>query len=145
MDCTILRVSRTPAPGRNLMTVNLDILWEHYRDERDLPYIASDTGKVLSQLLKDLRPAFEQECITFSFRESVIEPGSQAKPRLLVNGRLFDDLLLEVAGEQRQCEGRRWEMSQPVSFSRVSVNNAIYTSVPELLFRKALLRAAGII
>ncbi len=127
------------------MVVNLDILWEHYRVDGDLPFISSDTGKVLSQLLEELRPAFEQECIALSFRESVIEPGSQSKPRLLINGHLFDDVLLEVAEEQRRCEGRRWEMSLPISFPKVSVNNRFYTSAPELLFRKALLRAAGII
>ncbi|HVP95196.1 MAG TPA: DUF2703 domain-containing protein [Methanoregulaceae archaeon] len=127
------------------MVVNVDILWEHYGYQNDLPYIASDTGKVLSQLLKDLVPALEQEGIALSFRDVVLEPGSPVKPRVLMNGRLFDDVLVEVAGEQRQCEGRRWEMGLPVSFPTVSVNNMSYTSVPELLFRKALLRAAGII
>ena len=127
------------------MVVNLDMLWEHYRDQADLPYIASDTGKLLSQLLKDLVPAFEKEGITLSLHDRVLEPGSQEKPGLLINGRLFGDVLLEVAGEQRECEGRRWEMSLPISFPAVSLYNVPYTSVPELLLRKALLRAAGII
>jgi hypothetical protein len=127
------------------MVVNLDMLWEHYRDQANLPYIASDTGKLLSQLLKDLIPAFEKEGITLSFHERVLEPGSQVKPGLLVNGRLFRDVLLEVAGEQRECEGRRWEMGLPISFPTVSIQDVPYTSVPDLLLRKALLRAAGII
>jgi hypothetical protein len=127
------------------MVVNLDIEWEHYRDQADLPYVASDTGKGLSQLLKDLMPAFEKEGITLSLRDLVLEPGSGAEPKLLVNGRLFGDVLLEVAGEQRECEGRRWEMSLPISFPTVSLHDTGYTSVPELLLRKALLRAAGII
>jgi hypothetical protein len=126
------------------MVVNLDMLWEHYCDQADLPYIASDTGKSLSQLLKDLVPAFEKEGITLSLRDRVLEPGSRATPDLLVNGRLFGDVLLEVAGEQRECEGRRWEMGLPISFPSVSLNNVPYTSVPELLLRKTLLRAAGI-
>jgi hypothetical protein len=127
------------------MVVNLDMLWEHYRDQADLPYIASDTGKLLSQLLKDLVPAFEKEGITLSLHDRVLEPGSQVKPGLMINGRLFGDVLLEVAGDQRECEGRRWEMGLPISFPTLSLHNVPYTSVPELLLRKVLLRAAGII
>jgi hypothetical protein len=127
------------------MAVKLDMEWEHHGGQDDLPYIASDTGKGLSQLLQELGPAFKQEGIALSFHDSVLLPGSREKPRLRVNGRLFDDILLEVAGEQRQCEGRRWEMGLPVSFATVLLHNVPYTSVPELLLRKALLRASGII
>lgn len=134
-------------PGADvaMMVVKLEMVWEHQGGQDDLPYIASDTGKVLSQLLQELGPAFEKEGITLSFHDSVLEPGSPVKQTLTVNGRSFDDVLLEVAGEQRQCEGRRWEMCLPISFQVVFLHNAPYTSVPELLLRKALLRAAGII
>jgi len=128
-----------------MMVVTLDMVWKHYGGQDDLPYITADSGKGLSQLLHELGPAFEREGIAPSFHDSVLDPDSGEKPGLLVNGRSFDDVLLEVAGEQRQCEGRRWEMSLPVSFPTVSVHNIPYTSVPELLLRKALLRAAGII
>jgi len=127
------------------MVVTLDLVWEHYGGQDDLPYIASDSGKGLSQLLHELGPAFLREGITLSIHDLVLDPDSGKRPGLLANGRSFDDVLIEVAGEQRQCEGRRWEMSLPVSFPTVSLHNIPYTSVPELLLRKALLRAAGVI
>ncbi len=127
------------------MVVTLDLVWEHRGGQDDLPYIASDTGKGLSQLLQELGPAFEKEGISLSFHDSVLSGDTGGEPRLLVNGRSFDDVLLEVAGEQRLCEGRRWEMGLPVILPTVLLHDVPYTSVPELLLRKALLRAAGII
>ena len=123
----------------------LDILWKRHRDQKDLPYITSDTGKVLSELLQELGPALEKEGIALSFHENIIDDLSPVKPGLMMNGRSFDDLLHDVAGEQRRCEGRRWEMSLPVTFPNVNIDNESYFSVPELLIRKALLRATGII
>jgi hypothetical protein len=127
------------------MIRKLGILWEHTPDLAEIPVITSDSGKTFCELLREIRPALIDEGIVLKFTTSPITGITGKISRVTINGRLLEEILLEVAKEQRYCEGRRCEMNSPVSFPVVSHGNTEYQSVPELIIRKVLLRAAGII
>ena len=123
----------------------LEISWEHGHGLTEVPVITSDTKKTFCELLKELAPAFEQEGIVLKFLSEESPDSPERSSRVTLNGRALEDLLVEVAGEQRQCEGRRCEMDKPLIFPFVLQNEVQYISVPELIIRKIFLRAVGII
>ena len=127
------------------MTRTLEIYWEHTPDLAEVPVITSDTKKTFCELLKELMPAFEQEGIVLKFTSRPVTSEGGAQSRVTLNGRPLGDLLVEVAEEQRRCEGRRCEMSTPVTFPVLSHRDLHYQGVPDLIIRKVLLRACGVI
>lgn len=127
------------------MTRTLEIVWEHSPDLTEIPVITTDTNKTFCELLKDLGPAFETEGILLRFTSLPSSNAMGGQNRVSLNGRALEDLLIEVAEEQRHCEGRRCEMSTPVTFPVISHGNNQYQGVPDLIIRKVFLRASGII
>jgi hypothetical protein len=128
------------------MTIRtLEIVWEHTPELAEIPVITTDTNKTFCELLKDLGPAFETEGILLKFTSRPLTSGMDVQNRVTLNGRALDDLLIEVAAEQRHCEGRRCEMSTPITFPEISHGDNLYQGVPDLIIRKVLLRASGII
>jgi hypothetical protein len=127
------------------MIRTLEIEWEHSPDLDEVPVITSDTKKTFCGLLRELRPAFEREGIILRFASMPITGPAGRQCRVTLNGRLLGDLIMEVAEEQRLCEGRRCEMNIPVSFPDILMGNIQYRSVPDLILRKVFLRACGII
>jgi hypothetical protein len=131
--------------GEVTMPKSLKIIWEHTPDQKDIPFITSDTKKTFFELLSELKQAFVAEDIILEFSEVVTPDKGNHPNRVTLNGRLLDEILREVADEQRSCEGKRYEMNLPISFPAVIRNSSTYTAVPELLLRKVFIRAAGII
>jgi hypothetical protein len=127
------------------MIRTLEIVWEHSPELTEIPVITTDTNKTFCELLKDLGPAFETEGILLMFTSRLLTRGMGGQNRVSLNGRELEDLLIEVAAEQRHCEGRRCEMSTPVTFPVISHGNTQYQGVPDLIIRKVFLRASGII
>jgi hypothetical protein len=127
------------------MIRTLEIVWEHTPDLSEIPVITTDTNKTFCELLKDLRTAFEKEGILLTFTSRPVTGAVGAQSRVILNGRALEDLLVEVAAEQRHCEGRRCEMNTPITFPVVSHGDNTYQGVPDLIIRKVLLRASGII
>ena len=127
------------------MIRTLEIVWEHTPDLAEIPVMTTDTNKTFCELLKDLRPAFEKEGILLTFTSRPVTGAVGTQSRVILNGSALEDLLVEVAAEQRHCEGRRCEMNTPITFSVISHGDNPYQGVPDLIIRKALLRASGII
>jgi hypothetical protein len=127
------------------MIRTLEIVWEHTPDLSEIPVITTDTNKTFCELLKDFRPAFETEGILLTFTSRPVTGAVGAQSRVILNGRALEDLLVEVATEQRHCEGRRCEMNTPITFPVISHGDNRYQGVPDLIIRKVLLRASGII
>ncbi len=127
------------------MTRTLEIYWEHTPDLAEVPVITSDTKKTFCELLKELKPAFEQEGIVLKFTSRPVTSAGGEQSLVTLNGRPLGDLLVEVAEEQRYCEGRRCEMCTPVTFPVLSHRDLQYQSVPDLIIRKVFLRASGVI
>ncbi|MEI6841276.1 MAG: hypothetical protein WCK53_08420 [Methanomicrobiales archaeon] len=127
------------------MNKTLTIFWEHTPDLSEIPLITSDTNKTFCELLKSLRPALEQEGIILRFTSRSVTGAVNAQSQVTLNGRSLGDLLIEVAEEQRRCEGRRCEMATPITFPILPHGNIPYQRVPDLIIRKVLLRASGII
>jgi hypothetical protein len=127
------------------MIWTLEICWEHTPDLPEVPVITQETKKTFCELLKELKSAFEQEGIVLKFTSRPITHAADAETRLTLNGRSFGDLLVEVAEEQRQCEGRRCEMGYPITFPTIPHGDIHYQCIPDLIIRKVLLRASGII
>lgn len=111
----------------------------------EVPVITSDTGKTFCELIRELRQAFETEGIVLKFTSSVITNPTETQGMVTLNRRRLEDLLLEIAKEQRQCEGRRCEMVVPITFPVVIKGKILYQKVPDLILRKVFLRAAGVI
>jgi hypothetical protein len=126
------------------MSERLEIIWEHSPDQKDILFLASDTGKTFCELLSELKPAFVEEDIILKFSQALVTDQGIHPNRVTLNGRPLDEILREVAEEQRRCEGRRYEMNLPINFPAVSRGSLTYTVVPELLLRKVFIRAAGI-
>jgi|APIni6443716594_1056825.scaffolds.fasta_scaffold497832_1 hypothetical protein len=127
------------------MTRTLEICWDHTPELAEVPVITSDTKKTFCELLKELMPAFEQEGIVLTFTSRPVTSAGGGQSQVTLNGRPLGALLVEVAEEQRHCEGRRCEMDTPVTFPVLSHRDLPYQSVPDLIIRKALLRASGVI
>jgi hypothetical protein len=127
------------------MIKTLEIIWEHTPDMEEVPVITSNTKKTFCILIKELRPAFEKEDIVLKFISRPITDPDRMQSRLTLNGRSLWDIIMEVAGEQRLCEGRRCEMNTPVRYPLVVVRDIQYQSVPDLVLRKVFLRACGLI
>lgn len=127
------------------MIRTLTIEWEHTPDLAEVPVITSDTKKTFCGLLMELRPAFEREGIILNFSSMPITGPVGGQCRVTLNGRSLGDLIREVAGEQRLCEGRRCEINIPVSFPDILIGKIPYRGVPDLILRKVFLRACGII
>jgi len=123
----------------------LEILWEHTPGLAEIPVITSDTKKTFCGLIRELMPAFEQEDIVLKFLSRPVTSSEGIVSRVTLNGRRLEDLLVEVAEEQRLCEGRRCEMGTPVTFPLILMGDIQYQCVPDLIVRKVLLRASGII
>jgi hypothetical protein len=127
------------------MTRTLEIFWEHTPDLAEVQVIKSDTKKSFCELMNELMPAFEQEGIVLKFTSGPITSEARAQSQLTLNGRSLGDLLVEVAEEQRCCEGRRCEMGRPITFTVIPHGDIQYQQVPDLIIRKVFLRASGII
>jgi len=127
------------------MTITLEICWEHTPYLPEVPVITPDTKKTFCVLLKELKAAFEQEGIILKFTSRPITCAADGETQLTLNGRSFGDLLVEVAEEQRHCEGRRCEMGNPITFPTITHGDIQYQCIPDLIVRKVLLRASGII
>jgi len=127
------------------MIRTLEIIWEHTPDLEEVPVMTSDTKKTFCELTRELRPAFDQEDIVLKFISRPITGTNGMQSRLILNGRPLWDIIMEVAGEQRLCEGRRCEMGTPVRYPLVVVRDIQYQSVPDMVLRKVFLRACGII
>jgi hypothetical protein len=127
------------------MIRTLEIVWEHSPELTEIPVVTTDTNKTFCELLKDLGPVFEMEGILLRFTSRPLTSGLGGQNRVSLNGRALEDLLIEVAAEQRHCEGRRCEMDTPVTFPVISHGNNQYQGVPDLIIRKVFLRASGII
>jgi hypothetical protein len=123
----------------------LEISWEHRSGLAEVPVITSDTKKTFCELLKELKPAFEQEYIVLKFSSKEVPDERGQESRVILNKRSLEELLAEVAGEQRHCEGRRCEIGKPLTFPFVLKGDIQYLSVPDLIIRKIFLRAVGII
>jgi hypothetical protein len=123
----------------------LEISWEHRPGLTEIPVITSDTKKTFCELLKELKPAFEHEYIILKFSSKEVPGETGQESKVILNRRSLEELLTEVAGEQRQCEGRRCEMGKPLTFPFVLKGDIQYLSVPDLIIRKIFLRAVGII
>jgi hypothetical protein len=128
-----------------MMIRTLEIVWEHSPELTEIPVITTDTNRTFCELLKDLGPAFETEGILLRFISLPLAIRRGVQNRVTLNGRALDDLLIEVAAEQRHCEGRRCEMSTPITFPVISHGDNQYQGVPDLIIRKVFLRASGII
>jgi len=127
------------------MIRSLEIVWKHDPCLTEVPVITSDTKKTFCELLKELKPAFKQEDILLNFSSELVPGDPEEGRRITLNGKALEDILLEVAGEQRQCDGRRCEMNKQLVFPFVSRGDIQYLSVPDLIIRKTFLRAVGII
>jgi hypothetical protein len=127
------------------MIKTLEIIWEHTPDMEEVPVMTSDTKKTFCILIKELKPAFDKEDIVLKFISRPITGTKEMQSRLILNGRPLWDIIIEVAGEQRLCEGRRCEMSTPVRYPLIVKRDIQYQSVPDLVLRKVFLRACGII
>ena len=121
----------------------LELLWQHTPDLPEVAVITSDPGKTFCELIRELIPAFETEGIVLKFTSSVISDPAETQSFVTLNRRCLEDLLLEVAEEQRQCEGRRCEMVIPITFPVVTKGEILYLKVPDLIIRKVFLRATG--
>jgi len=126
------------------MTRTLEIFWEHTPDLSEIPLITSDTEKTFCQLLKELGPAFIQDDIFLIFTSRPMPGAIGTQSRVTLNRRPLGCLLVEVADEQRQCEGRRYEMVSSITFPVISHGGIPYQCVPDLIIRKMLIRAVGI-
>lgn len=127
------------------MTRTLEIEWEHTPDLPEIPVITSDTKKPFCGLLRELRPAFEQEDIVLKFTSRLVTGTEGVQSRVTLNGRSLWDLIVEISEEQRLCDGRRCEMRAPIRFPTIVRKDIEFQCVPDLVIRKVLLRACGII
>ncbi|MEI6292186.1 MAG: DUF2703 domain-containing protein [Methanomicrobiales archaeon] len=127
------------------MTRTLEIEWEHTPDLPEVPVITSDTKKSFCGLLRELRPAFKQEDIALKFTSRLVTGTEGVQNRVTLNGRSLWDIIVEVSEEQRLCDGRRCEMRTPIRFLTIVRGDIQFQCVPDLVLRKVLLRACGII
>jgi hypothetical protein len=127
------------------MIKTLEIIWEHTPDLEEVPVMTSDTNKTFCGLIRELRPAFNQEEIVLKFISRPVTSTGEIQNKLILNGRPVWDIIMEITGEQRLCDGRRCEMSTPVRYPLVVVRGIQYQTVPDLVLRKVFLRACGII
>jgi len=132
-------------PGNVTMTRTLEIEWAHTPDLPEVPVITSDTKKSFCGLLRELRPAFEQENIVLKFTSRLGTGREGLQSRVTLNGRSLWDLIVEIAEEQRQCDGRRCEMRTPIRFPTIVRGDIQFQCVPDLVLRKVFLRACSII
>lgn len=137
--------ARNNLPGNVTMTRTLEIEWEHTPDLPEIPVITSDTKKTFCGLLRELRPAFEQEDIVLKVTTRPVTGTEGVQSRVTLNGWPLWDLIMEISEEQRLCDGRRCEMRTPIRFPTIVYGNIQFQCVPDLVLRKVLLRACGII
>ncbi|KQC04050.1 MAG: hypothetical protein APR55_06560 [Methanolinea sp. SDB] len=118
---------------------SLNLQWRHGKDQTKPCYRCSDTGKDFLDLLKEVTAILESDGIRVAVYEKTAVAGEEN--RIFLNGRPLEDLLDEAEQGQSYCHSTKWEYIDESRKEVTGPGGQVCQEAPELLFRKAILRA----
>jgi hypothetical protein len=117
----------------------LEVQWTHKPGQTKSCYRCSDTGGDFLELLRDVTPILESDGIRVAVSEKATMGGEEN--RIFLNGRPLEDLLDEAQQGQSYCHSTKWEYIDESRKEVAGPGGQVRQEAPELLFRKAILRA----
>ena len=125
----------------------LVVEWRHIgRDIENTCERCGETGKVVMDVVEQIRPILEEEGITVRFVETVLENEAIAESNsILFNGVLLEDLIKGIEVTSTPCTSCACITGQDGAECRaVEYNGERYESIPPDLIARAALRALGL-
>ncbi|HPJ73431.1 MAG: DUF2703 domain-containing protein [Methanoregulaceae archaeon] len=117
----------------------LEVQWTHKTGQTKSCYLCSDTGRDFLELLRDVTPILESDGIRVAVSEKATMGGEEN--RIFLNGRPLEELLDEAQQGQSYCHSTKWEYIDESRKEVAGPGGQVCQEAPELLFRKAILRA----
>jgi len=128
-------------------TDTLVVEWRHIgRDIENTCERCGETGKVVMDVVEQIRPILEEEGITVRFVETVLENEAIAESNsILFNGVPLEDLIKGIEVTSTPCTSCACITGQDGAECRaVEYNGERYESIPPDLIARAALRALGL-
>ena len=124
------------------MKRSLTVLWKHSVDQTEPCLLCTDTRKTLVKLLEELRPVFQEEGIHFRFLDEKVPPEKGIRVNtFMLNGIPLSSLLSAAAKGEEYCHASRCMPIRNLYLSLPGPDGILCGEAPEILFRKAILRA----
>ena len=124
------------------MKRSLTVLWKHSADQIEPCLFCTDTRKTFMELLEELLPTFQDEGIQFAFQEERVDQEKGARVnRVTLNGIPLSSLLSAAAEGEEYCHASRCVPIRNLYLSLPGPDGILCGEAPEILFRKAILRA----
>jgi hypothetical protein len=123
----------------------LVIEWQHIgADVSNTCERCAATGTSLHQVLKDLRPYFEQQNIHVKVKETVLPPGMLPDSnRILINGKALEDYLAHAQVKQIPCCSCACIVGRDsVECRAIETPEGLYEALPSDLIRQIIVKAS---
>lgn len=123
----------------------ITIEWRHIDEKGDTCLRCSETGKTLHQVIAEFKKELKSRNIKLIFKETKLSRAQiDQSNMILINDTPIEQILSGVNNSQNYCSSCSCLTGTDAYCRTVEYNGKQYEEIPEIIIRRAVLKAAGL-